>query len=112
MVPNAAPILFATGLMGYLGINLNVSTVMTAGIAMGITVDDSIHYLVRFKSVLARVGDYRLAIAETNKSIATAVIFTTFVLMAGFGVLTLSQFSPSSRFWCDDRADTLLVDFL
>ena len=98
MVPNVAPILFATGLMGFLGLNLNVSTVMTAGIAMGITVDDSIHYLVRFKTVLQRVGDYRLAIAETNKSIGTAVIFTTFVLMAGFGVLTLSQFSPSVDF--------------
>jgi predicted RND superfamily exporter protein len=108
MVPNVAPILFATGLMGFLGFNLNVSTVMTAGIAMGITVDDSIHYLVRFKAVLRRVGDYRLAIAETNKSIGTAVVFTTFVLMAGFGVLTLSQFSPSVDF----GAMTVLTLFL
>jgi len=98
MIPNLVPILFALGIMGLLGIHLNLTTVMTAGVAIGITVDDSIHYLIRFKKILSKVGDYHLAIKETNKSIGTAVIFTSTVLVFGFGVLCLSQFSPSVDF--------------
>lgn len=98
MIPNVVPILMAMGMMGFLKISLNVSTVMTAGIAIGITVDDSIHYLIHFKRVLQRLGDYDLAIRETNKTVGSAVIFTTAVLVFGFGVLSFSNFSPSRYF--------------
>ncbi len=98
MIPNVVPIVMAMGIMGFLGISLNVSTVMTAGIAIGITVDDSIHYLIHFKKALKKLGDYDLAIRETNKTIGSAVIFTTTVLVFGFGVLCFSNFSPSRYF--------------
>ena len=98
IIPNILPIFMALGAMGFFKIHLNLATVMTAGVAIGITVDDSIHYLVKFKKVLAVVKDYSIAIAETNKSIGTAVIFNSVVLMAGFGVLGFSDFLPSRYF--------------
>lgn len=98
IIPNILPIFMAMGAMGFFNIQLNLATVMTAGVAIGITVDDSIHYLVKFKKILLEVKDYAQAIALTNKSIGTAVIFNSVVLMGGFGVLGFSDFLPSRYF--------------
>ncbi|MBX7149463.1 MMPL family transporter [bacterium] len=98
MIPNVIPIFITLGLMGLFDIKLNIATVMTAGISIGITVDDSIHYLMKFKKLVVLHKDYEKAILETNKSIGTAVIFTSVVLVLGFGVLGLSNFQPMKNF--------------
>jgi len=111
LFPNILPIFMALGAMGFLKIHLNLATVMTAGVAIGITVDDSIHYLVRFKKMLVELKDYKLAIAETNKSIGTAVIFNSTILMCGFLVLCLSDFTPSLYFGAVTTLTLLLAIF-
>ncbi len=98
MVPNVLPIIFVMGIMGFLRIKLNVSTVMIAGVTIGITVDDTIHYLSRFKEFLKKYHDYDRAIFETNQTIGTAIIFTTCILIAGFLVLCFGSFVPSIYF--------------
>ncbi|MBI2340554.1 MAG: MMPL family transporter [Deltaproteobacteria bacterium] len=98
MIPNVLPILYTMGLMGFVGIHLNVSTVMIAAITVGITVDDTIHYLVRFGDVVRREGDYRGAIRQANRSVGTAILFTSLILMGGFSVMCLGSFIPSIYF--------------
>ncbi len=98
MIPNLFPIAVATGLMGYFDISLNVSTVMTASVAIGLTVDDSIHYLIAFKKNMQKYQDTLKALHETNRTVGSAIVFTTIVLIFGFGVLMTSQFLPSRMF--------------
>lgn len=98
MIPNVLPIFYTMGLMGFLGIHLNVSTVMIAGITIGITVDDTIHYLTRFKEILQKEKDYLSALRFTNQSIGTAIIFTSCILIGGFSVTCLGSFVPSIYF--------------
>ena len=98
MVPNVLPILYTMGIMGFAGIHLNVSTVMIAAVTVGITVDDTIHYLVRFGAALKKEKDYGRAIREANRSVGTAILFTSCILMGGFSVMCLGSFIPSIYF--------------
>jgi len=111
MIPNVVPIFYTMGLMGFLGIHLNVSTVLIAGITVGITVDDTIHYLTRFRDRLQATGDYWKAMEETNHSIGTAIVFTTSILVVSFGVLCLGSFVPSITFGAMSSLTLLLSIF-
>lgn len=98
MVPNVLPILFALALMPLMGIPLDVGTVMIAGVALGLVVDDSIHLLSRIKRQLHGVGNHheamRLAILETGRPI----VFTSVALASGFLILVLASFNPIINF--------------
>lgn len=98
MIPNVIPILFTMGIMGFLKIPLSASTIMIAGITIGITVDDTIHYLARYRGYLQQGNDRGTAARLTNRSIGGAIIFTSSILIGGFGVLGLSSFKPSVYF--------------
>lgn len=98
MVPNVVPILLTLGVMGFAGIHLNVATVMIAGVTIGITVDDTIYYMIRFRDFLMEERDYRRAFRRTNEAMGTAILFTSCILMGGFGVLCLGSFVPSIYF--------------
>jgi predicted RND superfamily exporter protein len=98
MVPNALPILFVLGLMGWLGIPLDMATVMIASISLGIAIDGTIHYTVRYREEFARDGDGPAAMRRTHASIGVAIFYTTLTSIAGFWVLTLSNFNPNLYF--------------
>ncbi|MDO8520222.1 MAG: efflux RND transporter permease subunit [Deltaproteobacteria bacterium] len=98
MIPNLLPILFAMGFMGFAGIPLSVSTVMIAGVTIGITVDDTIHYLARYRHYLKSGMPPAKAHRRTNGEIGRAIVFTSSILMAGFGVLLLGSMKPSVYF--------------
>lgn len=98
MIPNVLPILMTMGIMGFVKIPLSVSTLMIAGVTIGITVDDTIHYLVRLKECWKKTGDIENAILLTHQKTGKAVLFTSTILMAGFGVLCLGSFPPSVYF--------------
>ena len=71
---------------------------MIAAVTVGITVDDTIHYLVRFGAALKKEKDYGRAIREANRSVGTAILFTSCILMGGFSVMCLGSFIPSIYF--------------
>ncbi|MEF3255790.1 MAG: MMPL family transporter, partial [Deferribacterales bacterium] len=98
LIPNLIPIFFAFGLMGYLGIDLNVGTAMIAAISIGIAVDDTIHLMVRYNSELKKQNDQDLAIKETIHSEVTPAISTSIALTLGFLVLVFSNFLPVIHF--------------
>ncbi len=98
MIPNIIPIVIALGVMGYLSINLDVATIMIASVAIGISVDDTIHFLYRFKKEFKKERDHYLAIQRTISGVGKALIFTTVVATCGFLVFCLSNFKPIQYF--------------
>ena len=91
LVPNLLPLVFIGGIMGYAGINLKISTSIIFIISFGIAVDDSIHFLSRFRREI-REHDLKQALRSTYLTSGKAIVITTFILMGGFSVLCLSDF--------------------
>ncbi|GAX59291.1 exporters of the RND superfamily [Candidatus Scalindua japonica] len=98
MIPNLIPIAITLGVMGYVGVNLDVATIMIASVAIGISVDDTIHFLYRFKEEFKKDRDHYLAIQRTLSGVGRALIFTTIVATCGFLVFCLSNFKAIQYF--------------
>lgn len=98
VVPNLFPIIILFGVMGYLRIPMDTSTAMVAAIALGICVDDTMHFMVRYHHHTRALGDQQLAIQETVRAETVPMISTSLSLAAGFAVLALSSFPPVVHF--------------
>ena len=98
MVPNLLPILFCLGAMGWSGIPVNMTTAMMLSVTLGIAVDDTLHFMWRYRDELSRCGDTTEALAATARSVGRACFFTTVVITGGFWILMLSQFLPTAYF--------------
>ncbi len=97
-IPNLIPVLFTYGSLGWLGIQLELSTVVVFTISLGIAVDDSIHFLVRFREEFAAHGDRERAIRSAFRGAGRAIAYTTVILVLGLGVLGFSSLPPTVRF--------------
>ncbi len=98
MIANIIPIATVFGLMGWVGIPLDMMTITIAAISIGIGVDDTIHYIHRFSLEIKKDGDYHGALQRSHESIGYAMYYTTFAIMIGFVVLVLSNFLPTIYF--------------
>jgi len=94
MVPNCIPVLLTFGIMGWAGICLDLGTVLIASIAIGLAVDDTIHFLARFRVLFREGGRYAPALDETMRSVGAPIIMTSVVLFFGFGIMMVSTFKP------------------
>jgi len=95
---NVIPIGMVFGFMGWLHIPLDIMTITIAAIAMGIGIDDTVHYIHRFKVEFAKDNRYYFSMHRTNNSIGNALYFTTLVIVIGFSILTLSNLIPTIYF--------------
>ena len=93
MVPNLVPILATLGLLVVLDMEFDMFMMLGGCIAIGLAVDDSIHFIVGFRRYLAETGDPERAIERTMETTGRALLFTSVVLVAGFSVLGLSSMS-------------------
>jgi predicted RND superfamily exporter protein len=84
--------------MGWFGIPLDLMTITIAAITVGIGVDDTIHYVHRFRHEFAVDGDYWAAIERCHHSIGRAIYYTSVTIMLGFSILVLSRFIPTIYF--------------
>lgn len=98
MVPNLFPPAFVLGSMGYLGLPLDIMTITIAAITIGIAVDHTIHYVIRFKREFVAIGDYRKTVAYCHGHIGRAMYYTSLTIIFGFSILVLSQFKPTVYF--------------
>ena len=98
IVPNMIAAGLILGLMGWVGIPLDIMTITIAAISIGIGVDDSIHYVHRFREEFAIDGDYWAAIKRCHSSIGHALYYTTVTVVLGFSILALSNFIPTIYF--------------
>jgi len=92
LVPNIFPILLTAGFIGYSGIDLNMTTAIVFTIAFGIAVDDTIHFLSRYRQELQMGRKNLLAVRRTFISTGKAISLTTIVLLGGFVSLLFSDF--------------------
>ncbi len=98
MVPNLSPILLIFIIMGFAGIWLDMATVMIAGVAVGIAVDDTIHVYHGFKQRIDKGATPVAALARTFGQAGRAVMTTTIILSTQFMILMASQFVPTTHF--------------
>ena len=91
-------ILWTFGLMGWLGIPLSAATALIASVVIGLAVDDTIHYLTRFREELDRTGDYVASMYTTLQTAGRAIALTTSMLIAGFLVFLSSDFNATHDF--------------
>jgi len=98
ILPNVIPLMAAAAVMGFSGIKLRPSTAMTFSIALGIAVDDTIHFLARFRQELKKTGSVSEGISHAILSTGKPIIGTTLVLSMGFFVLYFSEFVPNHEF--------------
>jgi hypothetical protein len=98
MAPNLIAAGSVLGLMGWLGIPLDMMTITVAAITVGIAVDDTIHYIHRFKTEFVKDGDYLATMHRCHRSIGQAMFFTSLTIITGFSILALSNFIPTIYF--------------
>ena len=98
LIPNVIPTVVLFGLMGWTGISLNISTSMIAAIAIGIAIDDTIHFLNTFSGELRRTGSQEQAVLNAMASAGQAAFFVAVALAAGFLIVCLSNFQPVQYF--------------
>ena len=93
MIPNIIPLLFTGGIMGWFGIPLKPSTLLVFSIAFGISVDDTIHYLAKYRQEL-KTNEWNLksCINNATREAGLGMFYTSIVLFSGFSVFTFSQF--------------------
>ena len=98
VIPNTLPSLIILGLMGLMGIPLDIMTITIAAIAIGIGIDNAIHYISRFKTELLVDGDFVSSMYRAHNSIGVSMFYTAATVAIGFVVLILSHFIPSIYF--------------
>ncbi len=98
IIPNVVSATMILGLIGWLGIPLDLMTITIAAITVGIAVDDTIHYVYRFTHEFDRDRKYWAAIHRCHRTIGRAMYYTSVTIMLGFSILALSQFNPTIYF--------------
>jgi len=98
IAPNLVPVLAVFGVMGWLGISLNVATVMVASVALGVVDDDTIHFISRYRRETAAGATTDEAIETATTQEGRAALTTAVINCCAFAVLTLSEYRPSAWF--------------
>jgi predicted RND superfamily exporter protein len=98
MIPNVLPVAFVLGVMGWLKIPLDMMTITIAAISLGIAVDNTIHYIHRFKDEFQSDRKYLPTMYRCHGSIGHAMYYTSITIIIGFSILVLSNFMPSVYF--------------
>ncbi len=98
MPGNLLPIFVTLGVMGISGIRLDVATVTIAALILGLVVDDTTHFLYRYREMLHETGDHEAAVSRTLRSTGVAMTTTTVVLVLGFSILALATVKSVAYF--------------
>ena len=98
VVPNFIAAFFILGIIGLIGIPLDMMTITIAAITIGIAVDNSIHYIYRFKEEFSVLKDYKTTIKTCHSTVGKAILNTSITIVFGFSILVLSKFIPTIYF--------------
>jgi uncharacterized protein len=98
VVPNFIAAFFILGIIGLLGIPLDMMTITIAAITIGIAVDNSIHYIYRFKEEFLKHKDYEKTLKICHSTVGVAILNTSITIVFGFSILVLSKFIPTIYF--------------
>ncbi|HEX2342353.1 MAG TPA: MMPL family transporter [Vicinamibacterales bacterium] len=98
IVPNLFPVVAVLGIMGWLGISLNIATIMVASVALGIVDDDTIHFINRFRRETARGASVDDAIETATVLEGRASLTTAFINTCAYATVMLSAYKPTAWF--------------
>ena len=98
VIPNVTPLIVTFGYMGWAGIDLNTTTIIIFAISLGLAVDDTIHFLARFREELDRRATVQEALLYTYFGAGRAILLTSVMLVIGLSILLLSDFVPTNQF--------------
>ena len=98
VVPNFIAAFFILGIIGLLEIPLDMMTITIAAITIGIAVDNSIHYIYRFKEEFNKIKDYNKTLQFCHSTVGVAILNTSITIVFGFSILVLSKFIPTIYF--------------
>ena len=98
IVPNVFSAGVVLGIMGVFNVPLDLMTITIAAISVGIAVDNSIHFIDRFKNEMSQKNDDSAAIFEATNNVGQAMFYTTIVITAGFLIMVFSNFVPTMYF--------------
>lgn len=93
LIPNVIPLIVTAGIMGFMHIPIKPSTMLVFGIALGIAIDNAIHFLARYRLELKLTGhDLKRSVDLATREVSVGVIYTSVVLLAGFSLFAFSHF--------------------
>jgi predicted RND superfamily exporter protein len=98
VTPNFIAAFFILGIIGLLGIPLDMMTITIAAITIGIAVDNSIHYIYRFKEEFKKINNYNKTLDRCHSTVGIAILNTSITIVFGFSILVLSNFIPTIYF--------------
>jgi predicted RND superfamily exporter protein len=98
VVPNFIAAFFILGIIGLLNIPLDMMTITIAAITIGIAVDNSIHYIYRFKEEFSKIKDYSKTLKKCHSTVGVAILNTSITIIFGFSILVFSKFIPTIYF--------------
>ncbi len=98
VIPNFIAAFFILGIIGLAGIPLDMMTITIAAITIGIAVDNSIHYIYRFREELTKIKDYNRTLKYCHSTVGVAILNTSITIVFGFSILVLSNFIPTIYF--------------
>jgi len=98
MIPNLLPVLMTLGVMGWMKIPIDMSSMLVGGLIIGLAVDDTIHFMHKFQAHHAELGDIHAAIQASMQSVGAALLFTSLILGAGFVVMEFAYMRNAAQF--------------
>ena len=98
IIPNFLAAFFILGLIGLMGIPLDMMTITIAAITIGIAVDNSIHYIYRFREEFKKINNYNKTLDKCHNTVGIAIFNTSITIVFGFSILILSNFIPTIYF--------------
>jgi len=98
IIPNILPIVLVVGVMGWLGITIDIGVAISGAIIIGVAVDDTIHFLVKYREARRRGDNIQTSLEYVMQYAGSAIIFTTLILSVAFLIFVFSQFLPNVNF--------------
>jgi predicted RND superfamily exporter protein len=111
ILPNILPVMLVVGLMGWIGINIDIGVAIAGAIIIGVAVDDTIHFLVKYFDARKRGLDLEDSFDEVLRYAGRAILFTTLILSISFSLFAFSTFTPNQNFGIV-TASALLIAFV
>ncbi len=111
ILPNILPVMLVVGLMGWIGINIDIGVAIAGAIIIGVAVDDTIHFLVKYFDARKRGLDLAESFDEVLRYAGKAILFTTIILSLSFSLFAFSTFTPNQNFGIV-TASALVIAFI
>jgi len=98
IIPNVLPIVLVIGVMGWVGMTIDIGVAISGAIIIGVAVDDTIHFLIKYQEARRRNYNFEDSLSYVMQYAGSAIIFTTIILSSAFMVFSFSQFVPNVNF--------------